>query len=107
MMHAAFVLKVTVVMKPTAIETVMEIASARHLKMIVVSVLKVIVIMKLIATRIALEFVSAILKLMSVMYVAEIIQPAQTVTALQTVMPLKMIAVYAQVETVTMKLIAI
>ena len=86
MMHAAFVLKVTVVMKPTAIETVMEIASARHLKMIVVSVLKVIVIMKLIATRIALEFVSAILKLMSVMYVVETTQLVLTAMEPQMVM---------------------
>ena len=73
------------------------------LKMIAVFAHQVIVVMMPTAIRIVLVSVSVILKLMSVMYAAEIIQAAQTVTALQMVMQSLIVAEYAQAVYQTMR----
>ena len=75
--------------------------------MIAVSALRVTVVTPQTAIRIVLVSVSVTLKLMSVMYAAEIIQAAQTVTALQMVMQSLIVAEYAQAVYQTMRQTAI
>jgi hypothetical protein len=107
MMHVVFVQRVIVGMMLTVTEIVMVIALAQPSRTIVAFAQKVTVGMMQIVIRIVLEFVLETPKLISVMYVVEIIVLAQIATELLTVMLLRMIVASVQVDFQTMRLIAI